>query len=517
MRKNFLAVALTFALATALCPKFSTAQAAAGPAEWSYEEMIAPQYEDADCFADNGLALVKMNGKYGFINTRGEAVIPCQYDLAYGFHDGYAVVGQRLFVDGDHAIYEAGIIDETGASIQLPVPEDVDEYTNYRLLIVSLQGEEAGAAAYVCDGYIAMNLCPNIEDSWWYYDQLYHISNGVARMVELPPWPEKFEGDYWTPDYFPYPATEGTIWTYLAGIEAVPYCYDLNTEQYFAGPEEIDSFDARPFHQGLAPVLNRTSGCWGFIDRQGQWVIEPVYEDFLVTNVKTDYQVFGSNGLASVKKNGKLGAIDKQGNTVIPFQYDRLDICIDPDLPIPFGIDGTYGYLSSAGEVVIPAQFAAATKFHQDGWAIVAQTNDFQNAWIIDQNGQRILEGQIDVDALTEFQPDKEWFIIEKDGKFGYGRIVHTGVLHSGTFGAHNELSFAYQSDGAISFTGDIPQGETVLVACYDDAGRFTGVKCVDRQTLEAQVGTDAAKLKLFWLGGNQAPRCGAQEVALTP
>ncbi len=87
----------------------------------------------------------------------------------------------------------------------------------------------------------------------------------------------------------------------------------------------------------------------------------------------------------------------------------------------------------------------------------------------------------------------------------------------SGTFGESNELSFTYKSDGAISFTGDIPQGETVFVACYDDVGRFTGVKCVDRQTLEAQVGTDAAKLKLFWLGGNQAPRCGTQEVTLTP
>ena len=39
-----------------------------------------------------GLANVKINGKWGYINTKGEEVIPCQYDAANPFSEGVAVV-----------------------------------------------------------------------------------------------------------------------------------------------------------------------------------------------------------------------------------------------------------------------------------------------------------------------------------------------------------------------------------------------------------------------------------------
>mgnify|MGYP003291734872 CR=1 FL=1 len=42
-----------------------------------------------------GLAPVQQNGKCGFINTKGEVVIPCIYDEAGWFSEGLALVKQN--------------------------------------------------------------------------------------------------------------------------------------------------------------------------------------------------------------------------------------------------------------------------------------------------------------------------------------------------------------------------------------------------------------------------------------
>jgi hypothetical protein len=57
-----------------------------------FTEIIAPQYEEVRQFADNGLAAVKKDGKWGYIDTTGAVVIPFQYNYAYSFSEGKAVV-----------------------------------------------------------------------------------------------------------------------------------------------------------------------------------------------------------------------------------------------------------------------------------------------------------------------------------------------------------------------------------------------------------------------------------------
>ena len=65
------------------------------------------QFEKAYKFSE-GLAPVKQNGKYGFINTKGEVVIPCIYDGAADFSEGLAMVKQN---------YKGSIINKEGKVI----------------------------------------------------------------------------------------------------------------------------------------------------------------------------------------------------------------------------------------------------------------------------------------------------------------------------------------------------------------------------------------------------------------
>ncbi len=57
-----------------------------------YKTVIEPNYDYARGFSD-GLAAVKKDGKFGYINENNEEIIPFQYDAAWSFSEGKAVVG----------------------------------------------------------------------------------------------------------------------------------------------------------------------------------------------------------------------------------------------------------------------------------------------------------------------------------------------------------------------------------------------------------------------------------------
>ena len=55
-------------------------------------KMFDKIYDDIDRIFPDGLASVRLNGKWGFVDTTGSEVIPCKYDYAYGFFEGFAKV-----------------------------------------------------------------------------------------------------------------------------------------------------------------------------------------------------------------------------------------------------------------------------------------------------------------------------------------------------------------------------------------------------------------------------------------
>ena len=57
-------------------------------------ELFNKQFEKVSCFFE-GLARVEQNEKSGFINTKGEVIIPCIYDDAWNFNEGLAAVKQN--------------------------------------------------------------------------------------------------------------------------------------------------------------------------------------------------------------------------------------------------------------------------------------------------------------------------------------------------------------------------------------------------------------------------------------
>lgn len=73
------------------------------------------KYDELYPFSE-GLAAVKKNEKFGFINTKGELVIPCQYQYAGSFKDGLACVVKD---EGDNNI---SFIDAKGKMLHTKYP-----------------------------------------------------------------------------------------------------------------------------------------------------------------------------------------------------------------------------------------------------------------------------------------------------------------------------------------------------------------------------------------------------------
>ncbi len=110
MRKRL----LSLALALTLCAGLFTVPA--GAAGVSVTEAVPCRYEDAKDCAE-GMAAVKLNGKWGYIDKTGQEVVPCKYDDAGDFNQGLA----RVERDD-----KWGYIDQTGREV-VPCKYDDDK------------------------------------------------------------------------------------------------------------------------------------------------------------------------------------------------------------------------------------------------------------------------------------------------------------------------------------------------------------------------------------------------------
>lgn len=136
------------------------------------------------------------------------------------------------------------------------------------------------------------------------------------------------------------------------------------------------------FREGLAAV--KIGGKWGFIDKSGQFVIEPQFSSKFSTSAGAT--VF-SEGLA------------------------------------PAAIDGKWGFIDKTGKFVIAPAFEAAYPF-SEGLAVVGvKSADGYKEGFIDKNGKTVIEPQLGnffgfKNGLAFKKIANEWGYIDKTGNY---------------------------------------------------------------------------------------------------
>ena len=234
---------------------------------------------------DEGLAPVRVNGNWGYLNSDGNLAIPAKYSKVSSFKEGYAIaqVGGNFYIidkQGNEKLVEVpGVVDIK------PFSENLAPYKMANGLsgFIDANANVVIEARFVSVGYFNAGL------AW--------AKTNVATIGYLNPageWviqPQIFIANNFDPE------------TKLAKVKHNEKWVYLNTKG------EIIQFDdsetISEFHEGLAK--GKKNEKIGFYNSNMEWVIQPQFDG--VRNFK--------NGYAAAKLEDKWGIIDKTGNWVI--------------------------------------------------------------------------------------------------------------------------------------------------------------------------------------------------------
>jgi hypothetical protein len=222
--------------------------------------VVEAKYQYAYGFRE-GLAAVRENGLFGFINEAGEMAIPPRFRSAFS----------SVFVDGLAAVApEAawGYIDRSGKFV---IPPQFERASDFR------------------EGLAAVQL----EGSWGFIDR-------TGKLVA-------------PPQYKAATAFRDGVAPVCVTEARVDRC--LFVDKHFAQAVPGRFSSASEFLEGLALVRDRPDAMQRFIDKSGKEALPP----------SNDYDGGFHEGLARVVRGGKIGYIDRKGKEVIAPQFDAAD------------------------------------------------------------------------------------------------------------------------------------------------------------------------------------------------
>jgi hypothetical protein len=332
--------------------------------------------------------VVKVNGKYGFIDHSGKMVIPPAYDKALAFSDGLSVVYVGM---------QCGFIDTAGKLVAQPQFDDCMPFAEGMAAVKS--GNQWG---YIDQsGTIAIK--PQFENTITFREGMAFVEAGKVSGVI----------DKTGKMLFQVNGSGGWFSEHRAavrehGIESKMFYVDSTGQRAF--PSTFES--GGDFSEGLASVTNENKSA--YIDPTGKIVIP--------------FQLWSpwggfSEGLAVVFiGQGRAAYIDKTGKEVITGDFVRADpfseglaavmLRAGKDIVSTAQAQGSsmvmikpgakYGYIDKTGAVVVPAQFAKAGKF-VGGLAQVC----LESTEPFDVRGMKQPCGYIDKTGTMIWQPSK--------------------------------------------------------------------------------------------------------------
>lgn len=365
--------------------------------KWGYIDknaqfVIAPQFENAYVFGDNGIAGVQQNGKWGYIDTTGNYFIQPQFENVWNFSEGDLALVQQ---DG-----KLGYINKTGAFV---IDPQFDKVLADTCVASALQSEESST------------------------DPLHQATEPEATEPEVtePATSETEKATVADPQSTTQTPTHSTGKDLATGPVTLPLGHlSFSSEgfRYFAGNGltaacvdgkwgYIDiagsiviqpKFDgAGSFSEnGLAPY--RKDDKWGYIDTTGKTVIEPQFENAWP---------FSENGLACILKDGKWGSIDTTGKIVIQPQFDYI-FSFNEYGWASVVIDGQHGYINTTGNMVL-FPYANSLKFLETGLVIYKKDGKWG---LIDVSGKIVIQPQFD---YYRYDPRTNLIMVEANDKYG--------------------------------------------------------------------------------------------------
>lgn len=289
------------------------------------EIVIQCKWMNVDNFYDGLAPVDDSSGKWGYLDMNGNRVIPCTWDAASPFEDGMAVVMKK-----ENIWHNKYAVIDKDANLIIPFEYESLEYigcdlfkyyiSNRGYKIIDKRREENGHRIWKSVGYFSEGVC-QVEDS-----DLKHGYIDRSGQNVIPCW--------WNgAGYF----SEGLAVVYdkdlkygvidIHGTVVIPCYHDRLSE----------------FHEGLCAFEKDKK--IGFINRDDEVVLEAEW----ITD--SFYSCGFHNGRFLVKnEEGKYGYIDKTGSLAIPFTWTRAEIFVDGTAWVE--VDDTWKLIDTEGNYV---------------------------------------------------------------------------------------------------------------------------------------------------------------------
>jgi hypothetical protein len=224
--------------------------------------------DEAHLFSD-GLAAVRKNGKYGFINENNKLVIDCEYDAVLDFTEGLCGVA-NLMGSEDSTFYEWFFIDKTGKKV---IDMEFDEVHEFKTGLASVAKNEKYGWIDKNGKYVFGND----------FDECKSFSEGFASFYKNYGWG-------------------------LINING-----KIIMEPSFSSIGEM--------HEGMAMFALGPNSA-GYIDTAGKIIMKPIFKS--ASSFK--------NGIAYIEKNNKISLIRKNGKLFCEDQFDSAPGFLGSDL-----------------------------------------------------------------------------------------------------------------------------------------------------------------------------------------
>jgi hypothetical protein len=204
---------------------------------------------------------------------------------------------------------------------------------------------------------------------------------------------------------------------------------------------------ANDFSEGVAAASVEFDSC-GYIDRQGNFVIEPAFE----------FSSCGSfsEGLARVAKAGKSGYIDHTGSFVISPIYDYAYEFSEGYAVV--GIRSRYIFINKSGTPLGTSSYSFARSFSEGLAAVAADHN-----WgFIDKAGTLAIPAKYE--EVGDFSEGLAW--VQIDRKRGY-IDVHGNLVVAPKY----DQAFDFWNGMAEVLNGQTPEGDPEVRKIIDTSG----------------------------------------------
>ena len=463
MKKRVCALLIAAVLLLSLIP------AQAGAAEMTSEIAIAPQYEDANAFAYE-YAAVKKDGKWGYIDKDGNVVVDFKYDWAGDFSEGVAVTAvltslKEPYSSKSQVRWVIHLIDANGMDVELSDPGNT--WTEY-------EGYDVPPLSMWYDGATPLDEQEDTRQ-WLCWDGVIYIDGCVYTKTGAPiELKESEQSKLYVPSLFggsyPFdrfiatgPCVDGVI-----PMNAEFVGQGANYNQAFLMDTEgniIDTFEPANYDDGtgieavMAPDDGRIlvtaltgeevedmPGYWhtryGVMDLNQNWILEPAYTNYYIRMNGDFYTEYGTLTLAD--ENGRWGAVDLNGKTLVDFEYAWMSVFSGGYAPAQLD-DGTCVYLDTKGNTYqiggIDGGVANVTvcgSFNSDGVAAVYDITTGTAYCILNQPVNGVfpaIQGSDLIDPSVYFPgydgtgtPSStpnvdDLVVIEENGLYGYLRL----------------------------------------------------------------------------------------------